>query len=175
MFPALSSFLSQLRPPLARSCHATPRSRASSIPHASFRFALFVSLCPTPLYPLLCVLFCQCSPVHHVALYPLRCCAAFARLARCTFSFSFLLALSLSLSLSVFFCFSLISALLLMHTLFARFLLCCFFFFVLCFLASQSSFSKDQPRTRLSIFSIVRISFVFTHPPISSRAFTVNP
>ena len=76
-------------------------------------------------------------------------------------------------SLSLSLCFSLISALLLLHTFFARFLLCCSFFFVLCFLASQQFFRRLVSHAFIHFFYRLNLHRFYTSP-ISSRTLTVS-
>lgn len=90
-------------------------------------------MCSTPLYSFLC----QCSPVHHVALYPILSCAAFRRLARYFYS------LSLSFSRATFFLslfFSNLYSFLSLRSFLSFTLPCRSLFFVLYFLASQQFF-----------------------------------
>ena len=165
----------QPRPPLARSCHATPRSRASSIPHASLRFALFVSLCPTPLYPLLGVLlFCQCSPVHHVALYPYTVVQPSRSSRTIYFLFLFSPFLPLSLSLCFFLFFSNLCS-----SPPAHFFRSFSSFPLLLFRALLSS-QPEQFFWRLASHAFIRFFYRpnllrFYTSPVSSRAFTVSP
>lgn len=68
---------------LSRFVHTTRFS-----PLCSLRLCVF----NTALYSLLCVLSCQCSPAHHVALYPtLLCSFRTSRTIRLSFSFLLLL------------------------------------------------------------------------------------
>lgn len=129
---SLSCFFSTSR---SFSLHYTTLSRFVHTTD-SLRFAPFASMRSAPLYSLF---LRQCSPVHHVALYPILLCSLQTSRA------ILLLSLSLSLSRSHFFLsfsvFSLISTLFFLYALFFSFTLPCrSLFFILCFPASQQFF-----------------------------------